>query len=222
MSKEFAEHIIDSMVDENGYCGERGLSEKQFDILSEYLQEGREYDAGCWEGDYATVGFWSRDYEGDIGKYHVKLNIFKHFNYRFMVEEISLRPADEVKAEREEKRRMAELRDFSHSKWMYEPKQRVELSLTMVSDYTYEYAYCAYDSNTCHIYTFRDDDGNCYVWKTSKAIGMDVRDDDGRFIEHVWAEPSDKVTMKATVKEHGEYRGTRQTVLTRATVLSIG
>lgn len=35
--KTFAEKIIDSMVDENDHCGERGLSEKQFDILYKHL-----------------------------------------------------------------------------------------------------------------------------------------------------------------------------------------
>lgn len=39
MSKKFAEKIIDSMVDENGFCGPRGLSVKQFNIISECLKD---------------------------------------------------------------------------------------------------------------------------------------------------------------------------------------
>ena len=39
-TKSFAEQILDSMVDEDGHCGERGLSPKQFAILSERLCEG--------------------------------------------------------------------------------------------------------------------------------------------------------------------------------------
>ena len=38
MSKSFAEQIIDSTADENGYCGECGLNAKQFDVLAKYLK----------------------------------------------------------------------------------------------------------------------------------------------------------------------------------------
>lgn len=39
-TKSFAEQILDSMVDESGHCGERGLSPKQFTVLTERLREG--------------------------------------------------------------------------------------------------------------------------------------------------------------------------------------
>lgn len=50
------------------------------------------------------------------------------------------------------------------------------------------------------IYTFKDEAGNVYVWKTGQ--------------EYAW-ERGKQVAGKATVKEHGEYEGTKQTVLTR-------
>jgi hypothetical protein len=50
------------------------------------------------------------------------------------------------------------------------------------------------------IYTFRDEAGNVYVWKTGQ--------------EYAW-ERGDRVAGKATVKEHSEYKGIKQTVLTR-------
>ena len=56
---------------------------------------------------------------------------------------------------------------------------------------------------TTWIYTFEDNDGNCLVWKTSASI-----------------EPreGDKVRIKGTVKEHDEYNGVKQTVLTRCKI----
>lgn len=63
-TKSFAERIIDSMVDENGHCGERGLSPKQFAILSEHLEEGETENRG---GAYNRT-FTSTDFTGVIGR----------------------------------------------------------------------------------------------------------------------------------------------------------
>ena len=221
MSKKFAEQIIDSMVDENGHCGERGLSAKQFNIISECLAQTEEYDMGGWEGDYAYMHFWAKDYEGNIGKYHVIVNEYCHFNFRFTVKSIDLRQQEEIDAELAEEERMHQLHDFSHSDWQLEPKKRADFDLILVNDYEYDgYSYSYYDSGTRHIYTFRDEDGNCYVWKTANPLGMWGEDVDG-YEKWVEAEVGGKVTLKATVKEHGEYKGIKQTVLTRAKVLSI-
>lgn len=217
MSKQFAEQILDSMVDENGHCGERGLSAKQFGILSECLERGDEYDMGCWEGDYATVNFWAMDYVGNIGKYRVTINEYKHFNMRFTVKSIDLRDPEEYQAELDAEARMRELRDFSRSEWVAEPKKRIDLTLTIVNDYEYVgRSYSYYDDGTRHIYTLRDEDGNCIVWKTSQPMGM--WDEDDRWVD---ADEGDTVTMRATVKEHGEYKGTKQTVITRPKIAEI-
>lgn len=218
MSKQFAEKIIDSMVDENGHCGERGLSAKQFDILSECLDLTKEYDAGGWSGDYAFISFWGKDYEGNIGKYHVAITELKHFNLRFTVKSIDLRDADEYQAELDAEAKLKAMRDFSGSEWVAEPKKRLGLTLTLVNDYVYEgCSYSYYDSGIRHIYTFRDEDGNCIVWKTQKVIDCYDEESD----EWTEAEVGDTIKMKATVKEHGEYKGTRQTVITRPKIAAI-
>ena len=221
MSKKFAEQIIDSMVDENGHCGDRALSGKQFMILSGYLYRGEAEIVGCWNGNYKTIDFTSTNYEGNIGKYHVVLNEFWHFNRRCTVVSIDLRDEDEYKAEFAEEERMRQLRDFSHSEWQLAPKKRADFELTLVNDYEYEgMSYSYYDNGTRHIYTFNDGNGNCYVWRTSNSLGMWSEDEDG-YEQWVEAEIGGKVTLKATVKEHGEYKGVKQTVLTRAKVLGI-
>lgn len=216
MSKAFAEQILDSMVDETGHCGERGLSEKQFDILAGWLEEGEEQDWGFWEGNYTTLFFWGRDYEGNIGRYHVVINKHFRFNMGYNVVSIDLRDADEYQAELDAEARLKALRDFSGSEWVAEPKKRLDLTLTLVNDYEYVgQSYSYYDDGTRHIYTMRDADGNCFVWKTSKPMGLWVED------EWVDADEMDTIVMRATVKEHSEYRGTKQTVITRPKIAAI-
>lgn len=227
MSREFAEKMLDSMVDENGRCGERGLSPKQFAILSHYLEEGEWEYAGGWSGDYSYKRFYSTDFEGDIGKYHVVLNEFDHFNPRYTVVEIRPRPAEEVEAEmrREEfERKLREIGKFEHSEWVGEPKKRIDLELTLIRVYEYDrqaygYSY-GYHPETVHVYTLADADGNCIVWKSANFLSTEWYDGDDDWHCET-AEPGDKVLMKATVKEHGEYRGVKQTVVNRPKVKEI-
>lgn len=221
MSTKFAEHIIDSMVDENGHCGERGLSPKQFWAIAQHLSRGEAELAGCWSGHYKTVDFTSTNYEGNIGRYFVVLNEYFHFNPRYTVVSIDLRPQEEVEAEEAEAKRLAELRDFSHSEWQFQPKKRVDLDLTLVNDYEYEgMGYSYYDDGTRHLYTFRDGDGNCYIWRTANSVSVETVDEHDT-VHFTYAEVGSRVTMRATVKEHSEYKGTKQTVITRPTIKAI-
>lgn len=213
MSKKFAEQMLDSMVDENGHCGERGLSHKQFGILSQYLCPEEVRAAGFWQGHYKTVEFTSQNYVGTIGKYAVVINEYWHFKPRHTVVSIDLRPQDEIDRENE----LEELRKFDHSEWVREPKQRFEATFTLVSDYVYYgQGYTYYDDCVRHIYTFADEEGNCIVWKTANPLG--IWGDDNKWVE---AEIGCKVTLKATVKEHSEYKGVKQTVVTRAKLLAV-
>ena len=226
MSIRFAEEILDGMVDENGHCGERGLSEKQFDILAQYLESEGTEQVGAWHGNRGgKVRFYDTYYAGVIGKYTVVLNEYEHFHRRCTVVEINRRPQEEIDREN----RLRELGKFEHSEWVGEPKKRMELELTLVRDYTYErqaygYSY-GYHPETVHVYTMADADGNCIVWKTAGHLGVDIvkeiSDDGTEWLEWVPAEPGDKVTMRATVKEHGEYKGVKQTVIARPKISGI-
>lgn len=224
MSKKFAEQIIDGMVDERGYCGERGLSYKQFGIIAENLVEGEWKYVTSWIG---TKGgrrdFYACDYVGNVGKYRVVLNWYAHFNDRYTVKEICLRDADEYQAEldaeaAEAERRAAYKAMCEKSEWVGTPKKREDFELTLLKDYAYErdtYYYGGFE--TAHIYTLADNDGNIFVWKTTNLI--ELWDEDAE--KYVEAEIGSKVAMRATVKEHGEYKGTKQTVLTRCKIQAI-
>lgn len=212
MSIEFAEKIIDGMVDENGHCGERGMSTKQYRCIQNYMTEETEHvPCGSWEGFYKDVQFFTWTERGIVGKYAVELEITEHFNLRIVVKDIH-RWIDEVPT-------------FEGSEWVYEPKQRVDMELTLIRDYAYERAAYTYGMETFHIYTLADADGNCYVWKTTGHLGADVVkevcDDGSEWLDWVPAEPGDKVFMKATVKAHDEYKGIKQTVVTRPKVKEV-
>lgn len=73
------------------------------------------------------------------------------------------------------------------------------------------------DSNwgTTYMYKMRDDAGNLVVWFASNLVGDTV---DGAFQKVV---AGDKVTLKATVKKHDVYNGTKQTVITRGSLVKV-
>jgi len=56
---------------------------------------------------------------------------------------------------------------------------------------------------TCYIHVFADIEGNELVWKTSQQV----------------ADVGENISLKATVKEHGDYKGTPQTYISRAKVI---
>lgn len=218
MSVEFAEKILDSMVDEEGNCGARGLSPKQFNVLAQYLTPGEWKYISSWCGSRGGhKEFYARDYIGNIGKYYVELNWYAHFHDRYTVKSICLRDEEEYRAEIALKERLKKSRDFSHSEWQFEPKERKDLVLTLVYENDYlQDSYRGYGLDRVNVYTFADDNGNCFVWKTTSFLRKEVKDEDPQF-------PSigDRITMKATIKGHSEYRGVKQTVIIRPKVEKI-
>ena len=220
MSIEFAEKILDGMVDENGHCGDRAMSRRQFEILEECsgvkCTEVNDH-AGSWEGDYSFREFWERVYEGNIGKYAVRFREFHHFHGRYTIDSIDLRPRDEYEFEL----RMRELAKFEGSEWVGDEKQRMDMELTLVRVSGYKRPAYTYGTEWVSIYTLADADGNCIVWKTTSALGVWVPDEGMDSESWVDADPGDKVTMKATVKEHSEWKGIKQTVITRPKVKGV-
>ena len=61
------------------------------------------------------------------------------------------------------------------------------------------------------VYTFTDADGNKFVWKTSAGFPLQDQPDGTQTVVH----EGDTITIRGTVKAHGEYKGEKQTELTR-------
>jgi hypothetical protein len=83
------------------------------------------------------------------------------------------------------------------SEWIGEVGKKLEVKVKSFRCVTsWESTYGHYPTTT-YIWKIVDEAGNIFTWKTSNAI------------------PDDVDTIKGTVKEHKEYRGTKQTELTR-------
>ena len=94
-----------------------------------------------------------------------------------------------------------EIPDTHNSEYQHNIKDRVDLSLMLLG-----YSYYDTQYGTTYIYRMCDKNNNEYIWKTSKFL--DVKN-------------GDIINLKGTVKAHNEYKGTKQTVLTRCAVNDI-
>ena len=77
--------------------------------------------------------------------------------------------------------------------------ERREFVCRMVGHFTYESHYSFYGELN-HIYKFADENGDIIVWNTTAGV----------------EEGKPEYRFKATIKEHSEYRGEKQTVVSRA------
>lgn len=97
--------------------------------------------------------------------------------------------------------------------------KRITLKLTLTN--TYEYTtHFGWQEQTNHIHSMTDYDGNVFVWKSTKCLGKESEDKNGRWV-YTPINKGDVFSCKATVKEHSEYKGEPQTVLTRLSVEEI-
>lgn len=103
---------------------------------------------------------------------------------------------------------------------------RTELTVTVKYIYTYSVpTYNGYRTEDRYIYTFIDEDGKTYVWKTGVFAGMEVEDPKGWIIyedKTCRFDPinnGDIIRIAATIKGESEYKGQPQTVINRVKVL---
>ena len=76
------------------------------------------------------------------------------------------------------------------------------LEVTFKNEFFYETQF----GGMC-IYIFEDADGHQFKWNTSSGFGTSL-------------EKEEVITIKGTIKEHSEYNGIKQTVLTRCKLVA--
>lgn len=86
--------------------------------------------------------------------------------------------------------------------------ERIDIEVYLVRRFAFESFY-----GVQQLYIFKDEKNNLYKWKTSKYIV----DSKGQSIEM----NENKIFMKGTIKAHEEYKGVKQTELTRCRILKI-
>ena len=90
---------------------------------------------------------------------------------------------------------------------------KVSVEVVLVNDYSYVDRAYSYYGTTHYIYTMKDAEGNLYVWKTTSSLTN--WQPDGDACKCVCIHKGDTMIISGTVKEHSEYKGEKQTVLTR-------
>lgn len=106
-------------------------------------------------------------------------------------------------AEKKERIARQKLLDES-SQWVGTEGDRIEIrnvKCKLLTSWDTEFGYT-------YLYKFTDTQGNVFTWKTGKWLGYDHDCEEQLF------------TLKGTIKAHTEFRGVRQTELTRCKVLS--
>ena len=88
--------------------------------------------------------------------------------------------------------------------------KRYEMTLTLKKRFSFPIT-IGWKTDEMYIYSFEDSNGNIYSRKTTSTIGMDkevpLKNGDSR-IEYDFVNNGDTAVVKATVKEHSEYKGT--------------
>lgn len=79
---------------------------------------------------------------------------------------------------------------------------KVEMRLTFKDEYTFT-THFTYSGELNFIRKFVDENGNTFVWKSSKYLEL---------------EQDKEYTVKGTIKDHSEYKGDKQTILTRCKI----
>lgn len=106
----------------------------------------------------------------------------------------------------QEKAQQAESKKLSEHYGKVGEKIIVDVVGKCITSYPVSYSY--YDSQIVSIYKFVDKDNHVFIWKTSSGFAADNQD-------RIDNEGNYTGKIKATIKEHNEYNGEKQTVITR-------
>ena len=104
-----------------------------------------------------------------------------------------------IEKEIEKERKQTAQKEQGISEYVGEIKQRKDFTLTYTNSFSYDTEY-----GTTWIHKFLDTEGNIFIWKTNNSL-YDI-------------EQGNNVTLKGTIKDHVEYRGERQTHITRCKI----
>lgn len=93
--------------------------------------------------------------------------------------------------------------------------KKITVEVTYKKSFKVYNPFCSpYNYSDNYIYTFEDFEGNVFVWKTGKAFIIEHVDEKG-YCRNESIELGAKLLLTGTVKEHNEYKGIQQNVLTR-------
>lgn len=175
--------LVPSWVD-HGVCFKCGGSGKVHGKWKEYTPE---YAAKLEARRKAKAEKWEQEHAEEIA--------------RAEAERKAKEEAERIAREAEEQRIREQKAISQH---IGKVGDKVDLDAVLEKNAWFEVpSFRGFGTDTMHIYTFRDSEGNALIWKTSKGLGIDS---------------GSRVHLKGTIKEHSEYDDEKQTVLTRCKV----
>lgn len=92
--------------------------------------------------------------------------------------------------------------------------QKISAEVTLINEFEFVDYKFSYYGTTNYTYIMHDAEGNVLIWKTTSSLMFDWIDSKGDYQCDV-IRKGDKLMISGKVKEHSEYKGTKQTVLTR-------
>ena len=98
--------------------------------------------------------------------------------------------------------------------------EKVTLTLTLKKEFSYEDNRFSYYGTTKYIYSFTDADGNVVVWKTTACMYEKIIQN-GHEIGRDYVREGDIIKLTGKIKEHSEYKDTKQTVLERCKLVEV-
>lgn len=94
--------------------------------------------------------------------------------------------------------------------------QKITAEVTLINEFEYTDHSFSYYGTTHYIYTMKDAEGNILVWKTTSMMSIELDKDAKQYGDQFYfPHKGDQLRITGKVKEHGEYKGTQQTILTR-------
>lgn len=193
------------------------VSTLMFD-LSQYAKElrrqfGRPTDSDREAAQQAIE--WALSHEGYNNEYRHNCRIaaqaghVDHKRFNLVVSMIPSATNAREKALEKKAKKGAEAEQFANSEWVSEPKKRSEYTLTIVGNPMF----IDNDWGGSTLYRFNDGNGNLLITFASGSLRNPET--------HEALSSGATFVAKATVKAHNEFRGTKQTQLTRVKVLSL-
>lgn len=134
-------------------------------------------------------------------------------------EEQAKREAERQKAEEErrrieEERRKAEEARKAISQYVGNVGDRLTAVVKLEKEFSFEVpSFKGWGTDLKHIYIFVDAQGNKLVWKTTSCLGKWIDDNNYEPVQE-----GDELSIKATIKDHSDYKGEKQTEIQRVKI----
>lgn len=172
----------------------------EFSQMKEWLNDAYKVTetSGSFENNIHSVIFDGETLRTRISKKFVGLAIYSFVGARKFHEKMEQKKLDAI--------------ENSKVEYYGNVGDKFELSLTFDKSFGFETQF-GYN----YIHLFRDDENHVFKWSTSNGTYLAYHKTNGRS-DYLDFESGKKYTIKGTIKAHEEYKGMKQTVITRCKV----